>query len=759
MRWFRLATLALALALVSPGQAAPPQVPASLTYQGVLLDDQGMPRTGFVDLTLRIHDTPLGGTLLYTQIFNGVALDGGVFTIALGPTGEATDTPVDPLTTSLSDALAGDLTGTAASRFLEVTVGIEGALARTQVLSVPYALHATSAETAETAGIATLAVDVTNVGGVSNTFVSELFEHGNSDGGGPLNSDPVEGVGDTDGDGTANFIDPDNDDDGILDTTEVTQGSDLNLATPSVSSLVPMSALPELTTAITVNGASFVPGIAVSFGSESPVPFNLTGTSFEVNVGPQNPGLASVMVTHPNGETSVPKPFEFILIIPQIDDIQPSSAPSGITGVPITVTGSGLDAGMTVSFGPESPTPTNVTATSFDVSVGPQPASNVNVQVQHPNGELSNVLPFSFVAANGLGRLVDDHHTIDVNGFVQIAVGGAADYGIDSDGDGLIDQETSFQGAGQGAPVRSQNAVAWDDLGRLAGARCGPIIFHDNCLIQVHLDTDGDRIFDSSLGIVMTLNDPVETTPRLWSPSLDFDASNNPALGFAIRENGLEVRLAHDRDGNGDFGGVNENLVLEASPDAVATNAAKLAFDASGNVAYAYSAQLAGSWQVRLAHDRNGDGDFSDTVGGVPELRSVASPIDAPACTGFAFDASGRPAVVYGGASDSVTLLRDLDDDGDFDDAGESVALGVAAAQGCDLAADPERLAVAYRDGSGGLQLRVDRNDDGDFDDANEAVLLDTFGDETDRVAVTVSAGGLVFVSRANSDETRIFQE
>jgi hypothetical protein len=109
-----------------------------------------------VDLTLRVYDSASGGTLLYKQSFVGVPLDAGVFTVTLGPTGSATDTPANPLTTDLTTALAGDLSGTGPSRFLQVTVGSEAPLARTQILSAPYAMRAESAESAD---VATTALD------------------------------------------------------------------------------------------------------------------------------------------------------------------------------------------------------------------------------------------------------------------------------------------------------------------------------------------------------------------------------------------------------------------------------------------------------------------------------------------------------------------------------------------------------------------------------------------------------------------------
>jgi hypothetical protein len=130
-------SLAAASLLALSARSAPPALPATVPYQGVLLDSGGQPRTGTVDLTLRVYDAITGGTLLYKQAIPSVPLTDGVFSVTLGPTGSATDSPANPLTTSLADALAGDLGPTSPTRFLEITVGNTGALARTQLLSVP----------------------------------------------------------------------------------------------------------------------------------------------------------------------------------------------------------------------------------------------------------------------------------------------------------------------------------------------------------------------------------------------------------------------------------------------------------------------------------------------------------------------------------------------------------------------------------------------------------------------------------------------
>jgi hypothetical protein len=229
----------------------------------VLLDGAGQPRTGTVDLVVRIYDELLAGTLLYVQSFAAVPLADGVFSVALGPTGSASDAPANPLTTSLATALSGDLVAIGPGRFVELTVGTEDALPRTQVLAVPAALRAETAGTATSAETAAVALDVASVNGVSPEVLSEIYEHASFDGGGPPNTDPLEGVGDVDGDGIANFMDPDNDGDGMTDAVEQGQGSGVNLITPTITGTSPTSGLANSAFDVQVSGTSFQPGLAV----------------------------------------------------------------------------------------------------------------------------------------------------------------------------------------------------------------------------------------------------------------------------------------------------------------------------------------------------------------------------------------------------------------------------------------------------------------------------------------------------------------
>ena len=110
--------------------------------------------------------------------------------------------------------------------WLEIEADTETLSPRQRLLAVPYALRA---------------ADTDAVGGLPATFATQVFANFNFDGDGPPNDDPSEGFGDTDNDGIANFVDPDNDNDGLSDAIEVAQGSDINIPTPIITSLSPNS--------------------------------------------------------------------------------------------------------------------------------------------------------------------------------------------------------------------------------------------------------------------------------------------------------------------------------------------------------------------------------------------------------------------------------------------------------------------------------------------------------------------------------------
>lgn len=650
-----LACLAAAIGFAPALGAAPPAVPASMPYQGLLLDGLGQPRTGNVDLVVRIWDAVIGGVLVYKQSFPAVALSDGVFTVQLGPAGDGSDAPAHPLTTDLATALSGDAGPTGPARFLEVTVGTDGALTRTQILASAYALRAGSAATADSAVTAATAGDVTNVGGVDSSFVTEIFQHFSFDGGNPPNDDPREGVGDADGDGIANFVDPNNDGDPYSDVAELGMGSDINLVTPNVISVTPNSGYFDAATSVTVQGLSFEPGLGVEFGSQTPSPSNVTSTSFEVVVGPQAAGPVNVRVTLPNGQS----------------DLQ-------------------------------------LAAFTFDESI-----------------------------AHGI-TLLPPNVPIDMRtGSFDTILGGSQQYGTGPYAQGEF-------------PLASKNGgaigVAYAPSGAAAGLRCRDLGI--TCAVEVLVDSDADGALEDETGVhVETVSG---TTAKMLAASLDTDPAGRWAAGYVRFQFTADALVAHDRNGDGDFADANELVPVETSLSSFQfPSLGKLAIDSASRLAFVYARAI--SVAQRVAWDRNGDGDFADTIGGNPELATLSTgTVD---CLGTAFDASDRLAVVIGQAG-QVRLMRDLDSDGDFADANEVSVLEGVTANGCDVTnRTGQAFAVAYSVASPArTRLLVDANEDGDFSDAGEDTTLGVASsplgialDGTNRLAIG-AAGFLRFV-------------
>lgn len=222
------------------------------------------------------------------------------------------------------------------------------------------------------------------MGGIDSVAASQIYQNFAFDGGDPPNDDPSEGTGDTDGDGVANFLDPDNDGDQLSDTEELARGSDINLVSPDVTGFDPSQARSDETTPVQILGKNFAAGLTVTFGSETPTPSNVTPNSIDVDVGPQSAGSPNVTVTNPNGEPHSSSAFSFFLFTPSITGVSPTSARSCVP-TSVHVQGTDFEPGLAVTFGSQSPTPTNLTPTSFDVLVGPQAAGLVDVTVTNPN--------------------------------------------------------------------------------------------------------------------------------------------------------------------------------------------------------------------------------------------------------------------------------------------------------------------------------------------------------------------------------------
>lgn len=209
---YRIITVfSFALALLPTSFAAQPE---SMDYQGYLTDSSGSPIFGPADLTLKLYDAESGGTELWSQASNTFINNGGFAVVLDGSAGNPF--PADLFSNPL---------------WLGLSVNADAEMSpRQQLNSTPYSFVAKVAETATNA---------LNVKGLDGDVLVQVFNNYDFGDGGPANTDPREGIADTDGDGIANFLDPDNDNDGVSDSQEIIDGSDINLLTPYISQFQP----------------------------------------------------------------------------------------------------------------------------------------------------------------------------------------------------------------------------------------------------------------------------------------------------------------------------------------------------------------------------------------------------------------------------------------------------------------------------------------------------------------------------------------
>lgn len=620
----RLGVLLGVLLMVSAAQAAPPEVPQSLTYQGVLLDDQGQPRSGVVALTLRVYDALFAGALVYKQEFPTVGLVDGIFTVVLGPSGSSSDVPTDPLTTDLAEALAGEVGPTGPGRFLEVTVGSDGPLARTQILTVPYALRAAEADNAANAG---------GVAGFSSSVFEQIVQNSNLDDTGPLNGDPREGFGDTDNDGLANFVDPDNDNDTILDGVEVTKGSDMNLVTPVLSSVSPALGFALLTHTVTLSGQNFDPGVTVAFGTENPTPSISSPMSMDVLVGPQSAGAVDIQLTLPNGEQAfAAAAFDFLNTVLHAINFQ-SSARLGFS-----VRG---QADLVVSGGQQYQLPLRASPNTF---AWPW---------KHALGEGDVALSPSGVLAGIRCREISA-----VECHVEIAVDDDADLDL-TDETGILVATLDFDTATH----IERPTLDFDSSGHVAAGFYFSNLFH--AVAVVH-DRNGDSVITQAANELVFVDLNVGTTPRV---AFELDASDRAALLYSDDADDA-LHLAWDRSGDGDFAdSVSGTPELAAWATGVPTvNCLGVGFAPDGDPVAVYASPTAGTVFLR---DQDQDGG----VGG-PGESLVLSAVAATVC---ALEADDGPVAVFHDLSNRMNLLVDRDDDGDFDGVDETVDLGAAS--------------------------------------------------------------------------------
>lgn len=206
------------LCLIGLPQISLAAMPESLDYQGYLTDSSGSPVFGPADITVSLYNVETEGSVLWSQTTN-IFINNGSFAIILeGGSGNAFPANL------FDDAL-----------WLGLTVNSDQEMSPRQRLNAtPFSFVAKFAETAGTAN------NSLSVKGLDGDALIQIFNNYDFGDGGPDNGDPREGLGDSDGDGVANFLDSDNDNDGITDSIEISLGSDINIITPFVLNIEPV---------------------------------------------------------------------------------------------------------------------------------------------------------------------------------------------------------------------------------------------------------------------------------------------------------------------------------------------------------------------------------------------------------------------------------------------------------------------------------------------------------------------------------------
>lgn len=129
MRWKLVVGLCGALTIVSaasPGPAQAQVVPSLVHQEGVLIDNAGNPLVGPVTLRFQLFAAAAGGAALWTETYNAVALVEGYYSQLLGSQ------------TAITPAIVQQ------ARYLQISVNGTDLTPRTQFVSVPFALMASS---------------------------------------------------------------------------------------------------------------------------------------------------------------------------------------------------------------------------------------------------------------------------------------------------------------------------------------------------------------------------------------------------------------------------------------------------------------------------------------------------------------------------------------------------------------------------------------------------------------------------------------
>jgi hypothetical protein len=188
---------------------------------------------------------------------------------------------------------------------------------------------------------------------------------------------------------------------------------------PTISSIVPSTGPTAGGTAVTITGTGFQAGATVSLGGAAAASVAVaSSTQIQAVTPPHATGPVDVRVTNPDAQfATLPADFTYGFPPPTISSIVPSTGPTA-GGTAVTITGTGFQAGATVSLGGDAATGVNVlSATQIQAVTPAHAAGTVDVTVQNPDAQsatltsgfsyavtpltISNISPSSGLPAGG----------------------------------------------------------------------------------------------------------------------------------------------------------------------------------------------------------------------------------------------------------------------------------------------------------------------------------------------------------------------
>lgn len=194
---------------------------------------------------------------------------------------------------------------------------------------------------------------------------------------------------------------------GIVDVTVTAPGGSVTgtgaytyLASPTFSSINPVSGTTSGGTSVTITGTGFTGTSAVTFGGTSATGVVVVSdTTITATTPAHAVGIVDVMVTAPGGSVTGTGAYTYVVPPPTFGSIAPTSGPIA-GGSNVTITGTGFTNATAVTFGGTSATGVVVVSdTTITATTPAHAAGAVNVVITTPGGTTTGTGAYTYVAA------------------------------------------------------------------------------------------------------------------------------------------------------------------------------------------------------------------------------------------------------------------------------------------------------------------------------------------------------------------------